>query len=140
MIEKYSQSLEVYQQFCNAQEFPAPHRLPASKELLCAFAAARVGEIVGGTARSTVPAVKVWHIIHNMSWKGGLCLHYTLKGVEKLVPTSSACEERPPVTKEMINQLERDLDLSSPEDAAVFAAACRAFWGQIRLGEILSDT
>ncbi|KAJ7364543.1 hypothetical protein DFH08DRAFT_681522 [Mycena albidolilacea] len=139
-IEKYGQSLEAYQQFCDAQEVPAPHRLPASEELLCAFAAARVGEIAGGTARSAVAAVKAWHIIHDAPWKGGLRLRYTLKGVEKLAPSSSAREERPPVTKEMLNLLERDLDLSSPEDAAVFAAACGAFWGQIRLGEILSDT
>jgi hypothetical protein len=99
-----------------------------------------VGEVAGGTARSAVAAVKAWHIIHDAPWKGGLRLRYTLKGVEKLAPSSSTREERPPVTKEMVNQLKRGLNLSIPEDAAVFAAACCAFWGQIRLGEILSDT
>jgi hypothetical protein len=139
-IEKYSQNLEAYHCFCDKQEIPAPFRLPASEELLCAFAASRIGEVAGGTARSAAAAVKAWHIIHNATWKGGIRLRYTLKGIEKLTPSSSTHEERPPVTKEMVNQLERGLNLSNPEDTAVFAAACCTFWGQIRLGEILSNT
>jgi hypothetical protein len=75
--------------------------------------------------------VKAWHIIHNALWKGGLHLRYTLKDIKKLAPLSSSCEERPPVTKEMINQLEKELDLTKPDNAAVFAAACCTFWGQI---------
>jgi hypothetical protein len=130
-IEKYSQSLEAYHRFCDKQEIPESFRLPVSEELLCTFAVSRVGEVAGGTARSTAAAVKAWHIIHNAPWKGGLRLRYTLKGIEKLAPSSSTREERPPVTKEMVNQLERGLNLSNPEDAAVFVAACCAFWGQI---------
>jgi hypothetical protein len=60
--------------------------------------------------------------------------------MENLTPESSRREERPPVMEEMINILEKELDLNEPKDAAVFAAACCTFWGQIRLGEILSDT
>ncbi|KAJ7312509.1 hypothetical protein DFH08DRAFT_717678 [Mycena albidolilacea] len=139
-IEKCSQGLEAYHRFCDKQQIPVSYRLPASEELLCAFAAARVGEIAGGTARSAVAAVKAWHIIQDTLWMGGLRLRYTLKGVEKLVPSNSSCDELPPVTKDMLNQLEKELNLTTPEDTAVFAAACCAFWGQIRLGEILSDT
>jgi hypothetical protein len=62
-IEKYSQGLEAYHRFCDKQQIPASYRLPASEELLCAFAAARVGEIAGSTARSAVAAVKAWHVI-----------------------------------------------------------------------------
>ncbi|KAJ7355970.1 hypothetical protein DFH08DRAFT_933727 [Mycena albidolilacea] len=118
-IKKYGQSLEAYHRFCDKQEIPASFRLPTSEELLCAFAASRVCEVAGGTARSAVAA------------KGGLCLRYTLKGMEKLALTSSTREEQLPVTKDMINQLKKELDLSNPEDAVVFAAACCAFWGQI---------
>jgi hypothetical protein len=77
-IEKYSQSLEAYHRFCDKQVIPASFRLPASEELLCAFAASRVGEVAGGTARSAAAAVKAWHIIHDAPWKGGLRLRYTL--------------------------------------------------------------
>ncbi|KAJ7730504.1 hypothetical protein B0H14DRAFT_2998932, partial [Mycena olivaceomarginata] len=37
----------------------------------------------------------------------------------------------------MLRALYEGLDFTSPRDVAVFAAACVAFWGQCRLGEIL---
>ncbi|KAJ7619026.1 hypothetical protein B0H17DRAFT_876978, partial [Mycena rosella] len=42
------------------------------------------------------------------------------------------------VTAAMLDVLERCLDHDDPRDAAVFVTACCAFWGQMRLGEILS--
>jgi hypothetical protein len=139
-LEKYKFGVDAFHRFCDEARIPNAQRLPASEELLCCFAASRAGEIAGGTARSAVAAVKAWHIRSGVQWRGGLRLRYTLKGVENLTPESSRREERPPVTEEMINILEKELDLDEPKDAAVFAAACCAFWGQIRLGEMLSDT
>ncbi|KAJ7717060.1 hypothetical protein DFH07DRAFT_861616 [Mycena maculata] len=49
-------------------------------------------------------------------------------------------DQRPPVTEAMLCALDKDLDHGDPKDAAVFATACCAYWGQIRLGEILSET
>ncbi|KAF8146978.1 hypothetical protein K438DRAFT_1990091 [Mycena galopus ATCC 62051] len=138
--EKYSYGLEAFHKFCDAQSVLHAQRLPACEELLCGFAASRAGEIAGGTARGAIAAVKAWHIINGAQWQGGIQLRYTLKGVENLTPANSRQDQRPPVTKHMIDILQRDLDISKPKDAAVFAAACCAFWGQIRLGEILSDT
>jgi hypothetical protein len=57
--------------------------------------------------------------------------------MQKLALTSSTHKERQPITKDMIDQLEKELDLSNPEDTVVVMAVCCAFRGQIRLGEIL---
>jgi hypothetical protein len=139
-LKKYGQSLEAFHHFCNAEGVSMDQRLPANEFLLCAFAASRVGEIAGSTARGAMAAVKAWHIINDAEWQGGIRLRYTLRGVENLAPAKSKKEARPPITREMLDVLEAKLDHNDPKDAAVFAAACCAFWGQLRLGEILSDT
>ncbi|KAJ6510867.1 hypothetical protein C8R45DRAFT_1089004 [Mycena sanguinolenta] len=137
---KYSSGLEAFHEFCDRENIPQRQRLPAGEELLCAFAAACTGEIAGGTARGAIAAIKAWHIIQDAQWNGGIRLRYTLKGVENLTPDHSRRDQRPPVTRAMVDMLQNTLDLADPTDAAVYAAACCAFWGQIRPGEILSET
>ncbi|KAJ6502990.1 hypothetical protein DFH09DRAFT_844939, partial [Mycena vulgaris] len=139
-LSKYASGLDAFLVFCDKEGIKKEQRLPANEFLLCAFAASRVGEIAGGTARGAIAAVKAWHIIHGEEWQGGLRLRYTLRGVENLAPEGSKREERPPVTAAMLDALEAGLDHNEPKDAAVFTAACCAFWGQARLGELLSDT
>ncbi|KAJ7102903.1 hypothetical protein C8R44DRAFT_294902 [Mycena epipterygia] len=138
-LKKYEYGLEAYWKFCDTEGVAIDKRLPADEFLLCAFAASRAGEIAGGTVRGSIAAVKAWHVIHDEHWRGGVRLRYTLRGVENLTPASSKQEQRPPVTADMLNALGRGLDQDAPLDAAVFGAACCALWGQIRLGEILSD-
>ncbi|KAJ6489476.1 hypothetical protein C8R47DRAFT_951031, partial [Mycena vitilis] len=138
-LTKYSQGLDAYQSFCDSENISQDKRLPANEFLLCAFAASRVGEIAGGTARGAIAAVKAWHILNDVEWEGGIRLRYVLRGVENAAPSSSKHDSRPPVTSTMLEALDSDLDHTDPKDAAVFAAACCAFWGQIRLGEILSE-
>ncbi|KAJ7112459.1 hypothetical protein C8R43DRAFT_903651 [Mycena crocata] len=138
-LDKYGNSLHAFWRFCDEEMVTLDQRLPANEGLLCSFAASRVGEIAGITARG---AVKAWHIINDAPWLGGIRirLRYVLRGVENLAPESSKKDPRPPVTAEMLDTMEEELNHNDPKDAAVFAAACCAFWGQLRLGEILSDT
>ncbi|KAJ7071761.1 hypothetical protein B0H15DRAFT_754358, partial [Mycena belliarum] len=137
-LDKYGASLEAYFHFCNKEQVSRRQRLPADEFLLCAFAASRAGEVAGGTARGAVAAVKAWHIVNGEQWNGGIRLRYTLRGVEKLAPSSSKRNERPPVTAAMLDVLDEELDHNDPKDAAVFVTACCAIWGQARLGELLS--
>ncbi|KAJ7747966.1 hypothetical protein DFH07DRAFT_802895 [Mycena maculata] len=137
-LKKYNQGLKAFLRFCDTEQINPDQRLPADEFLLCAFAASRAGEIAGVTARGAVAAVKAWHIINNAEWRGGIRLRYTLRGVENLGPSKH--DQRPPVTEAMLRALDKDLDHGDPKDAAVFATACCAYWGQIRLGEILSET
>ncbi|KAJ7512573.1 hypothetical protein B0H11DRAFT_2151964 [Mycena galericulata] len=138
-VQKYSSSLEAFFRFCDKEKVAKEQRLPASEFLLCAFAASRVGEVAGVTARGAIAAVKAWHIMNDAAWNGGLRLRYTIRGVNNLAPASSKQDQRPPVTAAMLDILEAELNHDDPSDAAVFAAACCAFWGQARLGEILSN-
>ncbi|KAJ7135926.1 hypothetical protein C8R44DRAFT_595316, partial [Mycena epipterygia] len=139
-LKKYGYGLEAFLAFCDTENIAKNQRLPANEFLLCAYAASRAGEIAGGTARAAIAAVKAWHIIHDEEWQGGMRLRYVLRGVENLTPASSKRDPRPPVSATLLNVLDTELDHKDPKDAAVFASACCAFWGQIRLGEILSDT
>ncbi|KAK7063620.1 putative reverse transcriptase domain protein [Favolaschia claudopus] len=139
-LEKYAGSLNAFHAYCDSERVGQEQRLPASEFLLCSFSASRVGEIAGGTARAAVAAVKAWHIIEGAEWLGGIRLRYVLRGVENLAPVSSKRDIRPPVTASMVDLLAENLDTNNPLDAVVLAAATSALWGQIRLGEILSDT
>jgi hypothetical protein len=88
------------------------------------------------TVDGKLAAVRAWHILNDVPYAGSLRLNYVLKGIDNLAP--DAAPPRPPITLDMLDLLHVNLDLSSPFDAAVFATATTAFWGQCRLGEVLS--
>ncbi|KAJ7699686.1 hypothetical protein B0H16DRAFT_1668785 [Mycena metata] len=129
-VAKYSGSLNEFHVFCDHKGVTLAQWLPANKFLLCAFAASKLSEIAGGTVRGAISV--------DTEWKGGLCLCYTLKGVENIGPAK--LDNQPPVTAQMVDVLSKELDHNDPKDSAVFATACCSLWGQLCLGEILSDT
>ncbi|KAJ7677321.1 hypothetical protein B0H17DRAFT_945074, partial [Mycena rosella] len=139
-LKKYGQGTAVFKHFCNAESTPHNQCLPADKFLLCAFAALRVGEGAGVTARGVITAVKAWHIMNDAPWEGNICLCYTLCSIENMTPSSSKQDQRPPVTAAILEALHKNLDHNDPRDTAVFASTCCAFWGQISISEILSKT
>jgi len=81
-------------------------------------------------------AVRAWHISNGVSWHGGLRLSYTLKGTDRMTPLSSKKPLRPPLDLDSLELLAKGLDLEEGTDVAVYATACIAFWGQVRLGEL----
>ena len=141
-LGKYSNSVHLFLKFCTSQGIAHNYCLPASEFLLCAFAASSIGIHAGTTARGNLSAIRAWHIANNFPYAGqnSLRLSYTLKGVENARPGSSHKPVRPPVTRNLLNYLSQDLDLSNPLDAAVYGCATSATWGQARLGELLSET
>jgi hypothetical protein len=139
-IKKYNSGIKLFIDFCNRERIPISHRLPASEFLLCAFAASDAGILAGTTAQNRISAVRAWHIACDASWNGSLRLNYVLNGVENLTPTSSRKRPRPPITRAMLELLDVDLNHTDTLDVCVLAAAKAAFWGQCRLGEILSPT
>lgn len=78
-----------------------------------------------------------WHVYHDAPWLGAVHLKPVLVGVANRAP-SSLLKPRPPVTRGMILILAAKLDLSDPFDCCCTAAPSAAFWGQLRLGEVLS--
>jgi hypothetical protein len=137
-LEKYRQGVNHFLSFCDSQNVSSCFRLPASEFLLCAFAASSAGERSGSAVRNDISAIRAWHIINNVPYFGNIRLNYTLKGVENLTPESSRRPKRPPITLDMLILLYEHLDLNDSLDACCWAAAVVAFWGQVRLGELLS--
>ncbi|KAJ7260297.1 hypothetical protein C8J57DRAFT_1720225 [Mycena rebaudengoi] len=111
-LDHYANGLSHFLAFCDGQSVPQTARLPASEFLLCAFAASHAGTNAVSTVDGKLAAVRAWHILNN-------------------VPTTTTPHHsghaRSPARH-----------LLSPFDAAVFATATTAFWGQCRLGEVLS--
>jgi hypothetical protein len=137
-LEKYRLGVARFVYFCTEQRVASEFQLPASEFLLCAFAASSAGVRSGSTIRNDISAVRAWHIVSNVPYFGNLRLNYTLKGVENLTPESSKRPPRPPITLNMLHILYENLNLMDPLDACCWAAAVTAFWGQARLGELLS--
>lgn len=133
----YGQALRRFLAFCDKEHVPSSFRLPTDDFVLCAFAASFAGNRAGSTLRNSMSALKAWHTLQGVEWQGTKRLHYVMNGVHSLAPESSRRSPRPPITTAMLQCLHRNLDLSSPFDAAVFACACIAFWCQCRLGELL---
>jgi hypothetical protein len=137
-LEKYRLGVARFIRFCTEQHVASVFQLPASEFLLCAFAASSASSRSGSAIRNDISAVRAWHIISNVPYFGNLRLNYTLRGVENLTPESSKRPPRPPITLGMLTILYDHLNLLEPLDACCWAAAVTAFWGQVRLGELLS--
>lgn len=137
-LVKYRSAVELFLSFCDRENIPRALRLPASDNLLCAFIASNVGLVSGSTVQGYLAVLKAWHVFHNKPWLGSDRLRYVIQGVSNLAPSSSSQQSLPLVSRAMLILLARHLCLTSPLDACCFAAACTAFWAQLRLGEILS--
>ena len=139
-IAGYSLALTRFLNFCNQENIPPELRFPADEYVLSAFAASNAGSLSGSTVCKYISALKSWHILHNVEWKGGSRLNFVLNGVKNLTPPSSRRPPRSPVNAVMLTSLSTSLNLRNPLDTAIAAAASVAFWGQCRLGELLAPS
>ncbi|KAF9221115.1 hypothetical protein BS17DRAFT_845931 [Gyrodon lividus] len=130
---QYCSIISQFQSFCDYENIPPQLRIPASKHLLCAFAASRVGALAGNTVQIHLATIKAWHIYNNKPWHGGPCLCYILNGIANLAPSSSKKPPRPPITHSMLLLLANSLSITDSFDT------CFAMWSQSRLREILSE-
>jgi len=133
----YFGGVKRFQLFCQARGIPLEDQLPASGNVLCAFAASSAGVRSGSAVRNDLSGIRAWHILNNVPYNDSIRLSYVVRGVENLTPTSSRRAARRPITSSMMAALHTGLDLVEPGDACIFAAACCAFWGQARSGDIL---
>jgi hypothetical protein len=136
----YSQHVTHFLAFCKQEEVPAALQFPADEFVLCAYAASDAGRVSASTIQNRLSGLKAWHNAHGATWNGGLRLQVVINGAKNLAPSSSKKPPRPPITVAMLQRLFDGLDLTKPLDAAVAACALLAFWGQCRLGELLSTS
>ena len=88
-IKRYSSAIRLFTKFCDAEQIPEHLRFPADEFVLCAFAASCIGKHGGNTSRSRLSALKAWHLVHNLDWKGSPRLRYILNGVRNSAPIDS---------------------------------------------------
>ena len=120
-IRRYSGAIYQFIEFCDTEGVPDRLCFLADEFILCTFAASSIGKHARSTAQGRLTALKVWHIAHNLEWKGSSHLRYVLNGIHNLAPRGSILRPCPPVNAKMISQLVRHLDLESPSDSAVAA-------------------
>lgn len=126
----YGVGLLCFTQFCNRISIPENKCMPASHDLLSAFVADTSGTVSDSTVNNWLSGLHYWHIVYGADWHGSSLelLHHMCRGLLWVVPPSSKCARRPPVTLEALTQLHDGLDLCNSFDISVFAIACVAFW------------
>lgn len=138
-LSKYCSIISQFLSFCDQECIPAHAHCPASEHLLCAFTASRVGSLSGSMVHNHMVALKAWHAYLDKPWLGSVHLNYMINGVTNLALASSKCPPCPPITRSMLLILASKLDPTNSFDICCLAATTCATWGQLRLGEILSQ-
>ncbi|KAI0067404.1 hypothetical protein BV25DRAFT_1795036, partial [Artomyces pyxidatus] len=152
----YGSGLRKFHIFCDVFSIPERDRLPASYPIIHSFALWAASDpdpidpaFADGTpfepvsvrsAQHYVSAVRAWHIAQGwpppLSEADSARLNWSLRGLAQIQKHRRTRPPRPPVTIPMLTALRRTLILSEPFDACVWAAACCAFWGMMRFGEV----
>lgn len=152
----YGSGLRKFHLFCDIYNIPESERLPATYRVLFSFAmwVAAVPERIPNymkehtplepvsvaTARKYLAAVRAWHIAQG--WPPPLLeyqqcrINWSLRGLEHLQGASRRRPPRPPITLAMLRHMKTTLNMNSPFNACVWAAAACAFWGLMRFGEV----
>ncbi|KAF8230805.1 hypothetical protein L208DRAFT_1280018, partial [Tricholoma matsutake] len=133
----YASGLLHFTQFCNCHEVSKDLWMPASSELLAAFLAnVATHQVSYDCAKNWMSGLHFWHSCHGAPWNGKTSqVDIVHKGVKKLVPATSQCPPRVPVTMQHMYTLQQHLSTSNSKDVALLALAEATFWGTCRLGE-----
>ncbi|KAJ6503410.1 hypothetical protein C8R47DRAFT_940385, partial [Mycena vitilis] len=119
----YAAGLLRYHQFCDFCKTPERDRMPASHLLLTSFISHHVSTVGGGTVKSWMSGVKAWHDFCGAPWHGEDRWVELARRTANKEGTAFKREQRPPVTIEHMIALRAVLNLSNPEDAAIWAIA-----------------
>jgi hypothetical protein len=129
--KKDASRLHEFLAFCKSLEIPAHNALPASEDMLVAWASSYAGRIVGKTVSTKISAIRKEHERRGIQWCRGECLCRTIKGVEALRPVSSFRAKRAPVTISMLEDMNRGFDKRSGLDICIRAVALLSFFCQL---------
>jgi hypothetical protein len=138
--KKDASRLKEFLSFCEGLGINARNALPASEDVLLAWASSYAGRLAGKMVGAKLSAIRKEHERRGLIWYGGNRLRRVLKGVEELRPTSSFRIKRAPVTITMLEELNKGLNRSSGLDICIRAVCLLSFFCQLRTGEILPPT
>ncbi|KIJ08907.1 hypothetical protein PAXINDRAFT_88216 [Paxillus involutus ATCC 200175] len=132
----YGAGLLRFTQYCDSCNIPEADRMPASENLIAAFAASHAATASDKTLNNWLAGLHFWHTVNGATWQGADMLRAVRRSFTKMVPSSSQRTKRPPVTIEALCILHDNLNPQSPYNVAVGAVALTAFWSCCRLGEL----
>jgi len=115
--------------------------MPALEWLLSNFITTHgAGSVGGGSLRTWLLGLELWHVINLALWQGAAHLKHAMQGAQHQAPDESSLPKCLPVTLAHLRLLRAHLNLNDTFDAAVFAAAMITFFCQCRIGEVCVDT
>ncbi|KAJ3761526.1 hypothetical protein EV360DRAFT_67810 [Lentinula raphanica] len=126
-------------QWCEEHNIAKSDLTPPSEILLCNYFSTFASKVSAATAKSHRAAIKKWVERSGHRWMGAALLDGIMKGINNRVPPSSKRPIRAPVRVEHLRSL---MDVAATNPSPFFlacrdAAASTAFYGLLRLGEIL---
>lgn len=126
-----------YAEYCEIRSIPEQDRFPLTADLAAAFIGWAAGQLGESAVRSWMSGLLAWHTVHGFSFPPPKSepIRIAHMAVAKLAPTKSKKPPRPPVTLAHLHLLYNNLSFTNAFDIAVWAVACCAFWGLMRLGE-----
>ncbi|KAJ3859841.1 hypothetical protein EV359DRAFT_2400, partial [Lentinula novae-zelandiae] len=131
-----------YVDWCEACHIAPTHIVDPSETTLCNYTASFLGKEAGGTVRAKIAAMKNLVTSKGHGWRGGLRLRKVLNGIRRAAPPSSFHPEREPVKVDWLDLLHDELDKSGHTalNSCIVACVDMVFYGQLRLGEVLSHS
>ncbi|KAF5388281.1 hypothetical protein D9615_000285 [Tricholomella constricta] len=139
--QSYGAGLLRFTQFCDHRlRIPEEQRMPASDLLLSIFVADASGSHSGNCIRNWLNGLRAWHILNRADWHGHNPWVLTYRKAADKLGVPFKRPPRSPITAKHLLALHQKLNLNTPRDAAVWAAALAAFWGCRRLGELLPSS
>ncbi|KAF5384193.1 hypothetical protein D9615_003124 [Tricholomella constricta] len=135
--QSYGAGLLRFTQFCDRLRILEEQRMPASDLLLSIFVADASGSHSGNCVRNWLNGLCSWHMLNRAEWHGQDPWVLTYKKAADKLGVPFKRPPRSPITGKHLLALHQKLDLHSPRDAAIWAAALTAFWGCRHLGELL---
>ncbi|KAJ3969665.1 hypothetical protein EV361DRAFT_1034919 [Lentinula raphanica] len=138
---RQNMQLNKFLAWCDEKNVAEQDRSPPSEILLCNYFSTFATKTSMATAKAHRAAIKKWVERRGLHWTGAALLDGIMKGINNTIPPSSKRPARSPVRADHLRAL---MDVTAINPSLNFiacrdAAASTAFYGLLRLGEILPD-
>ena len=134
--ELYRTALLVFHVYCDLNCIPELEHCPIDHLILITFLSSLAGGYSGSMVANYTAGLRAWHILHGHTWNINVEeLKLMLQGAAKLTPKSSKKLKWLPITLDDLAVIQRNMNLSDPGDATIFACLTVVFFCITRLGE-----
>ncbi|PVF95900.1 hypothetical protein CPB86DRAFT_862866 [Serendipita vermifera] len=134
----YDSAVNQFLNFTKTLGLTRSQSLPCSDQLLCLFLSSGAGQRGSSYAKALVSGIRSWHVRNGYNWTPSLRLQLVIRGLDSLrLRNRGNKKARLPVTPRMVHILVEAWRKGSNKEKCALACALTAWFGQLRLGEIL---